>query len=232
MVQGAKWRECALAVVLTMAIVFGAAAQEKAWAPSGVDFGSPVGCARALGAPGAYAKGHDGAAGVGLGREGVARPAAVRERAVSCRAPSDARRARREMALTRSFKDTVKARVERDAEFRDALLAEGINALLAGDMDTGKAMLRDYARLNSSGFSLGRRVAAVLSRPRGVLQTGSRNAIRLGVIRSWLFCASRVSSGENPASSARWMVRLCAPLAPLRPGKQVETTDILGGRNA
>ena len=48
------------------------------------------------------------------------------------------------MALTRSFKDTVKARVERDAEFRDALLAEGTDALLAGDMDTGKAILRDY----------------------------------------------------------------------------------------
>jgi DNA-binding phage protein len=48
------------------------------------------------------------------------------------------------MALTRSFKDTVKARAERDVAFRTALLAEGIDALLAGDMDTGKAVLRDY----------------------------------------------------------------------------------------
>lgn len=48
------------------------------------------------------------------------------------------------MLLTRSFKATVKARAERDAAFRDALLTEGVDALLAGDMDTGKAILRDY----------------------------------------------------------------------------------------
>ena len=48
------------------------------------------------------------------------------------------------MALTRSFKETVKARVAADAAFRDALLSEGIDALLAGDVDTGKAILRDY----------------------------------------------------------------------------------------
>lgn len=48
------------------------------------------------------------------------------------------------MPLTRSFKDTVKARAERDPAFRKALLTEGIDALLAGDVDTGKAILRDY----------------------------------------------------------------------------------------
>ena len=48
------------------------------------------------------------------------------------------------MPLTRSFKETVKARAQRDAAFREALLAEGIDALLTGDMDTGKAILRDY----------------------------------------------------------------------------------------
>ena len=41
------------------------------------------------------------------------------------------------MPLTHSFKHTVKARVERDQPFRDALLAEGVATLLAGDMDTG-----------------------------------------------------------------------------------------------
>ena len=53
------------------------------------------------------------------------------------------------MPLTRAFKDTVKARAERDAAFRDALLSEGIDALLAGDLDTGKAILRDY--INATG---------------------------------------------------------------------------------
>jgi len=48
------------------------------------------------------------------------------------------------MALTRKFKDTIQARAQRDPAFRDALLAEGVDALLSGDVDTGKAVLRDY----------------------------------------------------------------------------------------
>lgn len=48
------------------------------------------------------------------------------------------------MALTRSFKETVKARAERDSAFRDALLTEAVDQLLAGDIETGKAVLRDY----------------------------------------------------------------------------------------
>jgi DNA-binding phage protein len=48
------------------------------------------------------------------------------------------------MPLTRSFKETVKARAGRDARFRAALLSEGVQALLAGEVETGKAILRDY----------------------------------------------------------------------------------------
>src|SRR5262245_17007273 len=48
------------------------------------------------------------------------------------------------MALTKEFKDTVKARAERDAELREALLTEAVEQLLAGDLETGKAVLRDY----------------------------------------------------------------------------------------
>jgi hypothetical protein len=48
------------------------------------------------------------------------------------------------MPLTRSFKRTVQARVRRDAAFRDALLTEAVDALLAGDVDPGKAVLRDF----------------------------------------------------------------------------------------
>ncbi len=50
------------------------------------------------------------------------------------------------MALTRDFKATVLARVQADPKFRDALLEEGIETLLAGDVDTGKAILRDYIK--------------------------------------------------------------------------------------
>lgn len=48
------------------------------------------------------------------------------------------------MPLTTAFKQTVQARAMRDAAFREALLTEGVEALLSGDLDTGKAVLRDY----------------------------------------------------------------------------------------
>jgi DNA-binding phage protein len=48
------------------------------------------------------------------------------------------------MPLTRSFKETIQARVRSDAAFREALLAEGVDALLDGDVETGKAVLRDF----------------------------------------------------------------------------------------
>lgn len=48
------------------------------------------------------------------------------------------------MALTRDFKDTIKARVERDVAFRKELLREAVECFLGGDIQTGKAILRDY----------------------------------------------------------------------------------------
>ncbi|MCW5798037.1 MAG: Transcriptional regulator [Nitrospira sp.] len=46
------------------------------------------------------------------------------------------------MALTREFRNTVTARVEREPRFRDALFTETLNAYFAGDTTVGKA-LRD-----------------------------------------------------------------------------------------
>ena len=48
------------------------------------------------------------------------------------------------MPLTREFKETVQARARRDAGFRKALLQEALDCMLAGDVDTGKTVLRDY----------------------------------------------------------------------------------------
>jgi hypothetical protein len=47
------------------------------------------------------------------------------------------------MILTRDFRVTLKERVQRDAKFRKAMLLEGISVILAGDVETGKAILRD-----------------------------------------------------------------------------------------
>jgi len=50
------------------------------------------------------------------------------------------------MALTLDFKGLVQRRIARDPGFRDALLREGIDVMLSGDVETGKAILRDYIK--------------------------------------------------------------------------------------
>ena len=43
------------------------------------------------------------------------------------------------MALMKDFKGAIQACAQRDPAFRKALLQEGVECLLAGDVDTGKA---------------------------------------------------------------------------------------------
>ena len=65
------------------------------------------------------------------------------------------------MALTRDFKETVQARVQRDAKYRESLFTEAINAYLAGDTLTGKAILRDLVNATIGFESL----AAEIKKP-------------------------------------------------------------------
>jgi len=65
------------------------------------------------------------------------------------------------MALTKSFRETMRARAERDPAFREALFQEAVQALLQGDADSGRAAMRDY--INATiGFA---KLAALLGRP-------------------------------------------------------------------
>ena len=48
------------------------------------------------------------------------------------------------MVLSKDFKQRVLARAQRDPEFRHGLLTEAIECLLNDDLDTGKALIRDY----------------------------------------------------------------------------------------
>jgi hypothetical protein len=59
------------------------------------------------------------------------------------------------MTLTRDFKETIRARVERDPAFREALLKEGVECLLSGDVETGKTVLRDYINATIGFEALG-----------------------------------------------------------------------------
>jgi hypothetical protein len=60
------------------------------------------------------------------------------------------------MALTRSFKKLVQEHVADDPAFAEALLREGIETMLAGDVDTGKTILRDYIKATVGFEKLGK----------------------------------------------------------------------------
>ena len=61
------------------------------------------------------------------------------------------------MALTRDFRETVQARAQRDPAFRESLLKEGVECMLAGDIETGKIVLRDYINATIGFDELGSR---------------------------------------------------------------------------
>ena len=62
------------------------------------------------------------------------------------------------MALTRPFTATVKARAERDGDFRVALLREAMDCLLEGDVKSGKTLLRNYINATVGFETLANRV--------------------------------------------------------------------------
>ena len=53
------------------------------------------------------------------------------------------------MPLTRDFRETIQARVQRDPAFREELLKEGVECLLSGEVEVGQAILRDF--INETG---------------------------------------------------------------------------------
>jgi hypothetical protein len=65
------------------------------------------------------------------------------------------------MVLTRDCRSTILERTQNDARFREALFTEAINAYLAGDTGTGKAILRDLVNATIGFESL----AAEINKP-------------------------------------------------------------------
>jgi DNA-binding phage protein len=64
------------------------------------------------------------------------------------------------MAKTKSFKGLVQRQVKADKKFAEALLREGIDAMLSGDIDTGKTILRDYIKATVGFEKLGEATGA------------------------------------------------------------------------
>lgn len=62
------------------------------------------------------------------------------------------------MALTRTFKETVKARAESDSSFRKALLVEAVELLIEGDLVMAKSTFRDYINATLGFEGLGKKI--------------------------------------------------------------------------
>jgi hypothetical protein len=58
--------------------------------------------------------------------------------------------------LTHDFKETVQARARRDRRFRHALLREAVECVINGDLETGKAVLRNYVNATVGFQNLGK----------------------------------------------------------------------------
>jgi hypothetical protein len=56
---------------------------------------------------------------------------------------------------TKSFRELVQRHVRDDALFAEALLREGVDAMLSGDVETGKTILRDYIKATIGFEKLG-----------------------------------------------------------------------------
>ena len=59
------------------------------------------------------------------------------------------------MTKTKSFRELVQRHVKDDAEFAEALLREGVDEMLSGDVETGKTILRDYIKATVGFEKLG-----------------------------------------------------------------------------
>jgi len=73
--------------------------------------------------------------------------------------------------LTRKHSETMKEDLQASAGFRRALLAEAINSMVEGDVETGKAVLREYIKGTLGFVALGE---AIGKSPKSVMRMLSR----------------------------------------------------------
>ena len=98
------------------------------------------------------------------------------------------------MAVTRDFKELVQKRIARDPAFADALLREGIDTMLAGDVDTGKAILRDYIKAKDGLEKLG----AATGTP---AKKSSACSVRVAIRKPAISSASSATCRSKPATN-------------------------------
>jgi hypothetical protein len=97
------------------------------------------------------------------------------------------------MALTRDFRQTIQDRAQKDPAFRKAMVTEAIDTFLSGELETGKAMLRDYINATIGFETLSKKI-----------QKPSKSLHRMlspaGIKITWLVCACPVGP-EDPTGA-------------------------------
>jgi DNA-binding phage protein len=133
------------------------------------------------------------------------------------------------MPLTRSFRETVRARTRRDAKFPQALLVEAMQLLLDGHPDEGRSALRSC--INASiGFE---KLGATLGRsPKSLMRmfgpSGNPTGENLLAVISLLQAETRVSEA-SPLIGADGEVRELTKtdIARMRPARDVLPVELL-----
>lgn len=84
------------------------------------------------------------------------------------------------MPLTKNFSETIKARAEADPEYRVALLREALEAIVNGELEVAKILLRDYVNATCGFTELGEAIGkSPKSLMRMLSETGNPNAANL-----------------------------------------------------
>ena len=91
------------------------------------------------------------------------------------------------MPLTKSFNETIRVRLQESEGFRKELLRESVGCMVAGDLQTGKSVLRKYINGTMGFVTLG---AALGRSPKALMRmfgpTGNPQAKNLFEIIAYL----------------------------------------------
>ena len=134
------------------------------------------------------------------------------------------------MPLTRSFRETVQARARRDIKFRQALLAEAMQALLDGNVEEGRAALRSCINATIGFEKLGEAMGRITQEPDAHVRALAIPRLTICLVSS----ASCKQEDGRPSAGARRGRRATrrGDAADGRPRRHVSANFCSAGRSA
>lgn len=91
------------------------------------------------------------------------------------------------MTLTRDFTETIKERADRDPDFRTGLLTEALEAVVRGECEVAKVLLRDYINATVGFAAVGKAIdKSPKSLMRMLSQSGNPQAKNLFGVTQYL----------------------------------------------